>query len=167
VIDPASTIANNLRFPGQYYDSETGLHYNYFRYYLPQSGRYMRPDPAGMREGTNHLYVYVSNAPLKYPDPLGLCKWSGAFTLNTFGGPVFGGGFAMLAIQSQCCNDKVAAGVYLIPLGGITIGPLPLQAVGQLVQLDGPEPPSDQHPSGWFAYISAGVPSELGQVTLS
>ncbi|MCP5005420.1 MAG: hypothetical protein GY941_16010, partial [Planctomycetes bacterium] len=62
-------IENNLRFAGQYYDSETGLHYNWNRYYDPETGRYMRVDPVG--EGLN-LYLYVQNNPLKYIDPEGL-----------------------------------------------------------------------------------------------
>ena len=45
IVDPSSTITNNLRFPGQYYDQETGLHYNYHRYYDPGTGRYRTPDP--------------------------------------------------------------------------------------------------------------------------
>ena len=64
-----STVTNNLRFPGQYYDTETGLHYNWNRYYDPETGRYMRIDPVG--EGLN-LYLYVQNNPLKYIDPRGL-----------------------------------------------------------------------------------------------
>ncbi len=63
------TITNNLRFPGQYYDTETGLHYNWNRYYDPETGRYMRVDPIG--EGLN-LYLYTQNNPLKYIDPRGL-----------------------------------------------------------------------------------------------
>ncbi len=39
------SITNNLRFPGQYYDEETGLHYNYFRDYEPMIGRYVEADP--------------------------------------------------------------------------------------------------------------------------
>ncbi len=62
-------IENNLRFAGQYYDAETGLHYNWNRYYDPETGRYMRVDPVG--EGLN-LYLYVQNNPLKYVDPRGL-----------------------------------------------------------------------------------------------
>ncbi|MCP5007849.1 MAG: RHS repeat-associated core domain-containing protein, partial [Planctomycetes bacterium] len=62
-------IENNLRFAGQYYDAETGLHYNWNRYYDPETGRYMRVDPVG--EGLN-LYLYVKNNPLKYIDPRGL-----------------------------------------------------------------------------------------------
>ncbi len=62
-------IENNLRFAGQYFDVETGLHYNWNRYYDPETGRYMRVDPVG--EGLN-LYLYVQNNPLKYIDPRGL-----------------------------------------------------------------------------------------------
>jgi RHS repeat-associated protein len=52
------TVENNFRFPGQYYDQETGLHYNYFRYYHPTTGRYVTPDPIGLEGGINpFLYV--------------------------------------------------------------------------------------------------------------
>jgi len=68
--DGNSTIIN-LRFAGQYFDSETKLHYNYFRYYDPQSGRYITSDPIGLIAGTN-TYGYVLGNPLKYNDPLGL-----------------------------------------------------------------------------------------------
>ena len=60
----------NLRFPGQYYDAETGLHYNYFRDYDPSVGRYVESDPIGLRGGLN-TYAYV-NDPLTQLDPLGL-----------------------------------------------------------------------------------------------
>ncbi|MBL8499394.1 MAG: RHS repeat protein, partial [Nitrosomonas sp.] len=45
----------NLRFPGQYFDKETNLHYNYFRYYEPETGRYISPDPIGLAGGVNVL----------------------------------------------------------------------------------------------------------------
>ncbi len=61
----------NLRFPGQYFDSETGLHYNYFRDYDPASGRYIESDPVGLRGGLN-TYGYVGGNPDNFVDRLGL-----------------------------------------------------------------------------------------------
>ena len=69
----AEEITNNLRFPGHYYDGETGLHYNLNRYYDPNTGRYLKTDP--FRAGLN-LYAYVFNNPLSWIDPLGLCGQS-------------------------------------------------------------------------------------------
>ena len=45
-VHPYSSVENNIRLPGQYADAETGLHYNYHRYYDPMTGRYLRPDPS-------------------------------------------------------------------------------------------------------------------------
>ena len=59
-----------LRFPGQYYDAETGTHYNYFRDYDPAIGRYEQSDPIGLRGGINS-YVYTSK-PISEIDILGL-----------------------------------------------------------------------------------------------
>ncbi len=72
----ASTAAveNPFRFPGHYYDSETGLHYNYFRYYNPPIGRYITPDPIGLKGGIN-LFAYVAGNPLRLIDRLGLVTW--------------------------------------------------------------------------------------------
>ncbi|MET9447688.1 polymorphic toxin type 17 domain-containing protein [Streptomyces cinerochromogenes] len=59
-----------LRFPGQYADTETGLNYNYFRYYDPEVARYLSPDPLGLDAAPDH-HAYV-DAPLLLVDPLGL-----------------------------------------------------------------------------------------------
>ncbi|NUU69047.1 type IV secretion protein Rhs, partial [Enterobacteriaceae bacterium BIT-l23] len=64
------TINQPLRYAGQYADSETGLHYNLFRYYDPGVGRFTTQDPIGLNGGLN-LYQYAPN-PLGWVDPLGL-----------------------------------------------------------------------------------------------
>ena len=54
IVDLAYTITNDLRFPGQYFDEETGLHYNYHRYYDPEVGRYFSGDPLNMASINNN-----------------------------------------------------------------------------------------------------------------
>ena len=61
----------NLRFPGQYFDKETGNHYNYYRDYSPEIGRYIESDPVGLRAGVG-TYSYVVNSALRLADPMGL-----------------------------------------------------------------------------------------------
>ncbi|MDI3823702.1 RHS repeat-associated core domain-containing protein, partial [Pseudomonas aeruginosa] len=61
----------NLRFPGQYYDAESGLHYNYFRDYDPETGRYVESDPIGLAGGLNTL-GYAGQNPVMHQDPDGL-----------------------------------------------------------------------------------------------
>ncbi|MEE9335368.1 MAG: RHS repeat-associated core domain-containing protein [Granulosicoccaceae bacterium] len=78
-------IEQNLRFPGQYFDAETGLHYNYFRDYDPSIGRYVESDPIGLDGGVN-TYMYASARPIQNVDRLGLFDF----------GPTRGGG--------RCCN---------------------------------------------------------------
>jgi len=61
----------NGRFSGQYYDDETGLYYNYHRYYDPATGRYITSDPIGLAGGLN-TYIYVTENPLAFVDRVGL-----------------------------------------------------------------------------------------------
>ena len=94
-VEPLSTRSLNARFPGQYLDQETGLHYNYYRYYDPVTGRYLTSDPRGIlldfsdpqrqmaammgvsipaNKGLgylNHSYNYVDSNPANRFDPTG------------------------------------------------------------------------------------------------
>ena len=93
----SGSVEFNFRFPGHYADSESGLHYNYYRYYDPSLGRYPSADPLGVWKrfddpqmrlaatiipimvrsgGINHLYTYVDSNPLIFIDPFGLVKCS-------------------------------------------------------------------------------------------
>ena len=73
--DPNGTgnqFAFNLRFPGQYYDLETGTHYNAARDYDPSTGRYVESDPIGLYGGSFSTYAYTGSNPIGRSDPEGL-----------------------------------------------------------------------------------------------
>jgi RHS repeat-associated protein len=77
--DPDGDLVNyelNIRFPGQYADAETGLHYNYFRNYDSRIGRYIESDPIGLRGGPS-TFAYVLNNPIAGFDNFGLETYSG------------------------------------------------------------------------------------------
>ena len=84
----------NLRFPGQYYDSETQLHYNWNRYYDPRVGRYITSDPIGLDGGLN-TFGYVLNNPLSYYDSYGLMPF-----------PIPLGGISVILPSSGGCKPS-------------------------------------------------------------
>jgi RHS repeat-associated protein len=69
--EPSGAFKYNLRFPGQYFDVETGLNYNYFRDYDPAVGRYVESDPIGLKSGVN-TFAYAAENPVQFLDPMGL-----------------------------------------------------------------------------------------------
>lgn len=151
------TVVNNpLRLPGQYYDTETGLHYNYYRDYDPTTGRYLQSDPIGLYGGLN-AYLYANANPLNYTDPLGLNPGVGCVA-GSWAGPVgcgvgaaigtaVMGGVALAAILSkpgdtvqddtkkQCEDDKPCPPCKtisgkVVPVGTIAYRPLDTPTAG-------------------------------------
>ncbi len=84
LIAEGKPVNYNARFPGQFYDSETGLHYNGFRDYDPSSGRYIESDPIGLAGQDWNLYQYTGNNPINYTDLKGLSRFDDK-KINDFG----------------------------------------------------------------------------------
>ncbi|MBW2103412.1 MAG: RHS repeat-associated core domain-containing protein, partial [Deltaproteobacteria bacterium] len=147
-----SSAVNNIRFPGQYYDQETGFHYNYHRYYDPQTGRYLTPDPIGLAGGMN-LYAYVGNDPVNGVDPIGLARWKGYLTI-TSGGEVYGGGILIGAFESEGYNGKKAKVIVVGAMGGVTAG-LPVSTTTGEITLVTPGEPNPGDFFGAISFVSA------------
>lgn len=104
------TITFNLRFPGQYYDAESGLHYNWHRYYDPSLGRYLQSDPIGLRGGLN-TFGYVGANPVINVDPHGLVSLTVGGSMNSTPGKGAGGGGGVY-ISSGGDSGQGGYGVY-------------------------------------------------------
>ncbi len=113
IVSASGSVTNNLRFPGQYYDQETGLSYNYNRYYDPKIGRYTQPDPVGLLGGMNR-YGYVQNDPVNLVDPNGQFI---QIIAGALGGGIAGGitgaivGFASTYATSGSLTQAVEGGL--------------------------------------------------------
>ena len=101
----------HLRFPGQYYDRETGLSYNYFRDYDPRTGRYVQSDPIGLDGGVN-TYAYAVANPMLYVDPYGL-----DITVSFNGSAAAGAGHVGIGVNSSSTvGQRPQAGQNPLPI---------------------------------------------------
>lgn len=116
-----SRIRNPFRFQGQYFDEETGFHYNFFRYYYPPCARYLSQDPLGLMAGAN-VYRYVLN-PFNWVDPFGLNNLVNGVLKIT---PICG----WSAAQNKDARKKMLAMNSKLGNSGITIPEEPVQRCG-------------------------------------
>jgi RHS repeat-associated protein len=106
-----ATVTFPLRLPGQYFDAETGLHYNYQRDYDPALGRYIQSDPIGLDGGAN-WYEYAGGNPLRFSDPTGEFYQLFFREVVRRGAPVVGGFIKrfMARLAPAARNAALAAG---------------------------------------------------------
>jgi len=121
------TVENNLRYPGQYFDQETGLHYNMFRNYDPKTGRYIEPDPIGIQKGNNHIFSFAANNPVRFYDPSGLATYTGTVNIQGAGKFGFGGAFMYGIVRTECKNGKFKEGFLTAEFFGGLVG-LPIKS---------------------------------------
>jgi RHS repeat-associated protein len=128
----------NLRFPGQYYDAESGLHQNWFRDYQPNLGRYVEADPIGLRGGDLNLFGYAKNNPVYYYDLVG--KNSEAIRWGMWGTITIG------AILTTIPEPSTTA-IGLTMLGGVA-----LTIAGDTPRCNEKCPPCEPYPVGTLGY---------------
>ncbi|GAD00162.1 RHS repeat-associated core domain-containing protein [Agarivorans albus] len=138
-------IDNPLRFQGQYFDEESGLHYNFHRYYCPQQGRYIQQDPIELLGGLN-LYQYTPS-PTNWVDPLGLACKEGNKNIGRVRKPSkpYAPGESPLAKAGQAILDGLDA--------------LEIEALNEVLDdaLDVAVEHGSQYPEGSFGRVATGI----------
>ena len=127
----AEDIEMPLRMPGQYYDSETGLHYNYFRDYDPGLGRYIQSDPIGLAGGLN-TYNYAYMNPLAGIDPYGLLTVGEANAIGAVVGGAIGGAVNGALSGAMAGSAVPGAGTFAGTIAGAAGGALQGGSTGAL-----------------------------------
>lgn len=123
-------VRQPLRHLGQYYDDETGLHYNIFRYYDPSLGRYLTPDPLRFRSGSSNFYTYANGDPINQRDPTGHLVF---LTALGIAGNALIGGLIGRAISAAMSREGERGAAFLKGFGWGALG----GAVGASVPLIG------------------------------
>ena len=120
-VDPApdacqSLFELNVRFPGQYADAETGWHYNFYRTYDPNTGRYLEPDPLGQLDGTN-VFPYAHSNAVNVIDPSGLLSaWEVGLGVGNFAtGLADAASFGLGPLARSYLDEKYGWGGYYDP----------------------------------------------------
>ncbi|MDP4076703.1 RHS repeat-associated core domain-containing protein [Acidovorax sp. A1169] len=147
---PIPEVTFNLRYPGQYYDKESNLHYNYFRSYSAERGRYTQADPIGLDGGFNR-FGYVNGNSLVYADPKGLNALSHPLTWVFIPFIYCAGNKAACEEMARQCVDVAKKGWnwMLSEGGGGSVPPLPNDLVGdQGDPRAGPNRGGGKHTSG-------------------
>jgi len=124
---PQNRITMNLRLPGQYFDAESGMHYNLHRDYNPETGRYLQSDPIGLNGGIN-LYGHVEQNPLSLMDTRGMAvEWNGhmvSFKAVGFKSPwlitnFIGASAGKFTLTSECkCGKQYRVEGFVVRLAG-------------------------------------------------
>ncbi len=159
VADPDGDGVNEemyLRFPGQYYDIESGLHYNWHRYYDPKVGRYITSDPIGLLGGLS-TFGYVRGNPLGYFDSNGFDPsqfFRGELQIPLISIVSGGGGVTVVSCDDAC--EKRRTFLYYKVCFGASTG---ASAVGGVVSgLDG----TNCEPENYSGYFLEGAAGALG-----
>ena len=103
-VQSLALVEQPLRFQGQYFDGETGLHYNRFRYYDPVVGRFVHQDPIGLAGGSN-FYIFAVN-PQIWADILGLTAAKLGRNLRNSGRPLQPGQTPHHIVQENCKKNR-------------------------------------------------------------
>jgi len=112
-------INNPIRFQGQYFDDESQLHYNRFRYYCPKQQRFIHQDPIGLVGGINH-YQYAPN-PINWVDPFGLLCKEGRKRLDRMLSTLIGGAGIDESTKDKIMQSVIDSACVTVPEGELTL----------------------------------------------